>query len=81
MKVRYKSLDSDGKWWGVRALDSPRKHRRQNAFSKYKWIGHCECHSYLIVFTIVFIVYSLFMLEKKPFIGLKEGDVGVISVP
>ena len=43
------------------------KHIQTTAVAKYKWTGHCECNSYLIVFIIVLIVYSLLMLEKEPF--------------
>lgn len=53
--------------------------RIDNIFSKvtkYIWSGHCEYNSYLMIFITVLIVYSLLMLEKEPFIGLKEGNVG-----
>jgi hypothetical protein len=36
------------------------------------WTGHCECNSYLTGFVIVLIVYSILVLEKEPFVVLKE---------
>lgn len=60
-------------------LYSPRQDRECSILSKFaKFYGHYECNSYLIVFIIVLNVYSLSMVEKEPFIGLRKGDFGVI---
>lgn len=45
-----------------------------NTFSevaKYKWTGHFECNSYLVVFIIVIIGYSLLLKEKETFMRQK----------
>jgi hypothetical protein len=48
-------------------------------FAKYKRTRHCVCNFYLIGLIIILILYSLLILEKDPFIGLKKEDVRVIS--
>jgi hypothetical protein len=44
---------------------------------EYEWIRHRECNSYLIVLINV-LVYTLLILEEKPLIGPKEGNLGAI---
>ena len=50
--------------------------------AKFKWTGDCEWNSDRIVFIIAFIMYSLLLQDKEPFIDLKgiEGSVSLWTV-